>query len=97
MMAVLEKEYDCSCMCIIPDYYLFTDINKGKPNKTCRKSAETYIKRTKLEYKILPVLVLIVLLLHLALEIILFVRTKRWRRMSTAHSIITYSHITNNQ
>lgn len=34
----IEDEYDCNGICHIPDYYIFSNVNNGKPKRTCKDS-----------------------------------------------------------
>jgi len=35
-LRVIEETYKCAGICEMPDFYIFSNVNNGKPEKTCK-------------------------------------------------------------
>ena len=44
MMTALETQFKCAGICELPRFYLFSDINNGKPTELCKDYAIQHIK-----------------------------------------------------
>ena len=42
-LRAMESEFDCAGICSLPDYYLFSTVNKGPPQALCKDMAIEYV------------------------------------------------------
>lgn len=42
-MAALETQYGCAGICTLPQFFLFSNINNGKPTELCKDYAIEHI------------------------------------------------------
>jgi hypothetical protein len=35
-LRIIEETYKCAGICEMPDFYIFSNVNNGKPEKTCK-------------------------------------------------------------
>ena len=44
LLRTLESQFNCAGICKLPDYFLFSDINKGEPKQLCKDYAISHIR-----------------------------------------------------
>ncbi|CAG9322683.1 unnamed protein product [Blepharisma stoltei] len=49
----MEKKFDCSGLCTAANLYLFSDINRGVPDGSCRQEIYDWIQDNFLTYGII--------------------------------------------
>ena len=67
-LAAMEVEGECAGFCKLPQFYLFSDINKGVPNMLCKDVAVNYVQENSTNYMLFCLLVMTVGLLGVALS-----------------------------
>ena len=68
-LAALESQGECAGFCKLPQFYLFSDLNRGPPAALCKDAALNYVRENSGNYVLFCILVMVVGLVGLGLSV----------------------------
>jgi hypothetical protein len=46
----MESQFDCAGICVLPDFYMFSDVNQAPPTQLCKDFAVEFLKTHSNKY-----------------------------------------------